>query len=429
MATSEKEMATSDTELDVVLIGQTGHGKSSTANTILGADVFKESDGDKSETTDTIAHWARRGNILLKVVDTPGVGDTKLSVREGIEMIIEKMSKIFEYCPDGFHVLALVVRYGMRFTANEFHAVNTLKSIFGPNFVKENCVLVVTHGDDFDLHKKKEKCKSFQGWCDKQEGGLGFLIRECQNRVVLFYNLSDDVKKTKSVNEFLSLVQRIGKRYTNEMFNSFKMNRDKLIVLTGADQVKQNLQPQIDIVIGKLKAMTDLKEFDETSAQKLQSLEREASFLKAEIESEDRNTDVLKSLKQSVDIVLSTISNWKEICNGSSEMHKQKFNDYQSSLNTQMEILLSVQKEGMEKMMVESEERHAKMMERMITAMVTNNDNAIDKILTKLLLEETIKENRITAAEAMYERQMAKLDNIMQRYGNKRDTRDLCILS
>ena len=59
----------------VLLLGQTGGGKSSVANTLLKVNIFKESSSYKSETDNLqIANGKFFGNgILLSVIDTPGL--------------------------------------------------------------------------------------------------------------------------------------------------------------------------------------------------------------------------------------------------------------------------------------------------------------------------------------------------------------------
>ena len=65
----------------ICLIGVTGHGKSSTANSLVGQKYFKASQNLQSETADVkglVTHAC--GNInneKLIVIDTPGFGDSK----------------------------------------------------------------------------------------------------------------------------------------------------------------------------------------------------------------------------------------------------------------------------------------------------------------------------------------------------------------
>ena len=65
----------------VALIGQTGSGKSATANSICGQQEFKESYSTDSETdsvTALLATWQGvKGEEPVIAIDTPGLGDSK----------------------------------------------------------------------------------------------------------------------------------------------------------------------------------------------------------------------------------------------------------------------------------------------------------------------------------------------------------------
>ena len=65
----------------VALIGQTGSGKSTTANSICGQQKFKESCSTDSETdsvTALLATWQGvKGEEPVIAIDTPGLGDSK----------------------------------------------------------------------------------------------------------------------------------------------------------------------------------------------------------------------------------------------------------------------------------------------------------------------------------------------------------------
>ena len=65
----------------IVVIGQTGSGKSTTANSICGQQKFKESCSTTSETdsvTGLLATWQGvGGEEPVIVIDTPGLGDSK----------------------------------------------------------------------------------------------------------------------------------------------------------------------------------------------------------------------------------------------------------------------------------------------------------------------------------------------------------------
>lgn len=65
----------------VCMIGLTGHGKSSTANSLSGQDKFTVLAGTESETiqiTGLLSKWqGKKEEDPLIVIDTPGLGDSK----------------------------------------------------------------------------------------------------------------------------------------------------------------------------------------------------------------------------------------------------------------------------------------------------------------------------------------------------------------
>ena len=59
----------SDESLDMFLLGKTGHGKSSTGNSLLGREAFHVSDSAQSDTFAIQCGWARRQGRKIKVTN------------------------------------------------------------------------------------------------------------------------------------------------------------------------------------------------------------------------------------------------------------------------------------------------------------------------------------------------------------------------
>jgi len=74
------------------MIGLTGHGKSSTANSISGQEKFKVSNSTESETsfvTGILTRWqGRKEEDPIIVLDTPGLGDSKNRDTEHIANLV-----------------------------------------------------------------------------------------------------------------------------------------------------------------------------------------------------------------------------------------------------------------------------------------------------------------------------------------------------
>src|SRR5438477_204968 len=102
----------------ILLIGRSGRGKSTLANVILNKnsnfeEVFKESFGSVSETKKIQFEEFVENNINYLVIDTPGIGDTKMSNSEVLDIIAEAVY----LARDGLSQVLFVV--GGRFDQSE----------------------------------------------------------------------------------------------------------------------------------------------------------------------------------------------------------------------------------------------------------------------------------------------------------------------
>jgi hypothetical protein len=70
----------------------------------------------------------------------------------------------------------------------EQESVVLLKKIFGDDFVRKFCILILTCGDVFHQDQKETDSEglAFSEWCQKQDGAFKDLLEECFHRVILF---------------------------------------------------------------------------------------------------------------------------------------------------------------------------------------------------------------------------------------------------
>src|SRR5256885_1558807 len=71
----------------ILLIGRSGRGKSTLANVVTDTNNFKESSGSISETKEIQLGGFEENSIDYQVIDTPGIGDTKMSDSEVLDII------------------------------------------------------------------------------------------------------------------------------------------------------------------------------------------------------------------------------------------------------------------------------------------------------------------------------------------------------
>ncbi|GFR94866.1 immune-associated nucleotide-binding protein 5 [Elysia marginata] len=213
------------TRINLALIGKTGQGKSHTGNSILMKEVFDVSDSTESETVD--ANWEVReyNGQIIKVVDLPGAKDTRIGKEEAFNTLVTRMKEAMLICPGGYDAFLYVTKYPSRFTEEDVEALDILKKILKPDFMKKHCILLMTGGDEFEFNYRR-KGKTLEGWIQEQKGKFAELIRECGNRVVQFDNRTEDtVKQQAQLDRLLAEVHKIQQTngvYTDENFERAK---------------------------------------------------------------------------------------------------------------------------------------------------------------------------------------------------------------
>ena len=183
------------TRLTVVLVGQTGNGKSATGNSLLGRDAFVARRSLKSVTErcrvrcatldaddepivpgdpvaiDDDAGAMRRPSTVLRVVDTPGTCDSGALLEDNLKHISAFLRG--EENPDdddeddeaaaggeGLHTLVLVLSSATRFTQEEAVALERLVQRLGEGVMRHSMAVFTRAGeltaDDIDLEEFME---------------------------------------------------------------------------------------------------------------------------------------------------------------------------------------------------------------------------------------------------------------------------------
>ncbi|XP_059161563.1 uncharacterized protein LOC131944768 [Physella acuta] len=188
----------------ILLVGGIRSGKSSTGNSLLGHQPFTPG-GQQTEEC-TVACGEVKGQII-EVVDTIGMYNFRFP--DEIHSTRQMMKHVFSKNPRGFHVCLFVTSYTNPYYVSDLKFIGYLKQLFGADFVRKFCVLVVTGGDQFDLEYSSNGV-SFLDWVSSESCELNQIFIECNRRAVLFDNntLSED-KKTKQNDKVWELLEQM----------------------------------------------------------------------------------------------------------------------------------------------------------------------------------------------------------------------------
>ncbi|XP_059168940.1 uncharacterized protein LOC131950772 [Physella acuta] len=221
-----KECLPKGKDIQLLIVGKTGQGKSVAASRIIETeDAFKSSSSTKSATDTASCKYNVIDDRLLTVVDTPGVIDTAFNAKDAasIAHAVRCISHGITLCRGGFHALVIVMKYDIRMTAEEKNAIKLIKAVLGENVLKTHGILVFTYGDtceDFDAYLHQKHDPTF-----KQ------LLADCNYRCVLFDNKTEDkLKRKQQLIKLVKLVDSLNAPcLDNETFQRAEETRNQYI--------------------------------------------------------------------------------------------------------------------------------------------------------------------------------------------------------
>ncbi|CAL1530555.1 unnamed protein product [Lymnaea stagnalis] len=277
-------MGNSPSNIAVLLIGNTGNGKSSTGNSVLGKPGFFAPFHTTQACTKTVKKYeTETWDKKITIVDTPGLTDPELDDIENAGFARNNMTKSFRLCTDGFNAFLIVMNYTNRYSDEERQVIETLTEIFG-NEMFASSILIFTHGDNFDtdqkISKPEDSQKEFAAWCLKVNGDLQILLKRCNYRAVLFHN-NEAYEKNRDIDRlklFEKLEELKRNKYSLNQFNKNEDRRKKLILNKYPQQLKDKIAKELDELKDDLRLITHQKDTLNTRTKQVLETVRKNKF-------------------------------------------------------------------------------------------------------------------------------------------------------
>ncbi|XP_059158377.1 GTPase IMAP family member 7-like [Physella acuta] len=218
----------SKTPFNIAMLGKTGYGKTSSANTILGRKAFEESTSATVGTRLPSSHSSDYKEFKVTVFDLPGTCDARYDEKLGQKKSCQQILDVVE-AGEEVDVFLLVLSYSSRWSREDSNTVDLVKKILGRDFIKQHCILVITHWDN----ALDEGVQSFESWLVNQSPQLKELVAECQDRYVVFDNkTSDEAERDEYRRKLLELAISMAKDKPKYKVADLKKNsreHDKLL--------------------------------------------------------------------------------------------------------------------------------------------------------------------------------------------------------
>ena len=219
---------------NILLIGRTGNGKSTLANILVNKEgefeeFFKEGHDGTSETKEISDKTFEIDGIKYRIIDTPGLGDTRSSKIE----TLQEIAKVYDKVKDGLSQILFVS--SRKFTSEEVDAYNTLKEIlFDENITKYTTIIRT----NFNSFCNLQKCNRDRIAIVGESKETAKMIELC-NEMIYVDNPSLDVEDENEINIGLKKRNASKKILINHLAKCDKIYKPESIEILNRIELKE----------------------------------------------------------------------------------------------------------------------------------------------------------------------------------------------